>query len=186
MAVADDIAVLEKKLIQLKTDYEQYFLGMQKTAPERLRTEVQKLIQFYSNQMITNTALNYRYKMAVAKFNSYIGYWNRVIREIEDGKYVRDVFKMKLHERIMPPASPAQPAKQKEEAIPEDDRIKKIYLEYVEARKDTNEPIPKFEAVADLIKKQTPAIKEKYKASSVDFKVVVEDGKAKLKAVPKK
>lgn len=184
MALADDITALEKKLIQLKTGYEQYFLGMQKTAPEKLRSEVEKLIRLYTNQTITNTALNFRLNTVVAKFSSYRTYWDRTVREIEEGRYIREKFRMKLHDRMSPPVQPtARPAA----AGPsEEDNIKRVYDEYVKARKSTNEPIPKFEAVADMIKKQTPVIKEKYKAGSVDFKVVIEDGKAKLKAVPKK
>lgn len=96
MATADDIASLEKKLVQLKADYEQYFMGLQKTEPSRLRSEVEKLIQLFSNRKISNTALNFRYKAAVAKFHSYRTYWDRIVREIEEGRYVRDIFKMKL------------------------------------------------------------------------------------------
>lgn len=186
MAIADDIASLEKKLIQLKADYEQYFLGYQKVAPEKLRAEVEKFIRLYTNQRITNTALNFRFNTAVAKFNSYRAYWDRTIREIEEGKYVRDKFKMKLREAMRQPTLPVQPTARPQAGPSEEDNIKRVYEEYVRARKSTNEPIPKFETVAELIKKQAPAIKEKYKASSVDFKVVIEDGKAKLKAVPKK
>ncbi len=187
MALADDITSLEKKLIQLKVDYEQYFLGMQKTAPERLRSEVEKLIRLYTNQRITNTALNFRLNTVVAKFSSYRTYWDRTIREIEEGRYIREKFRMKLHETMRQPAPPVQQTARPAVSTPsEEDNVKRVYEEYVKARKITNEPIPKFEAVADMIKKQAPVIKEKYKASSVDFKVVIEDGKAKLKAVPKK
>lgn len=187
MALADDITALEKKLIQLKTGYEQYFLGMQKTAPEKLRSEVEKLIRLYTNQTITNTALNFRLNTVVAKFSSYRTYWDRTVREIEEGRYIREKFRMKLHDKMSQPAPPAQPTVRPAASGPsEEDNIKRVYEEYVKARKSTNEPIPKLEAVADMIKKQAPVIKEKYKASSVDFKVVIEDGKAKLKAVPKK
>lgn len=188
MALADDITALEKKLLQLKTDYEQYFLGYQKIAPEKLRVEVDKLVRLLTGQTITNTGLKFRLNTVTAKFSSYKTYWDRTIREIEEGRYVRDKFKMKLHEaERQPPPPPAQSqAKQPQAAASEENHIKRIYEEYVKARQDTKEPIPKFEAVADLIKKQTPLIKEKYNASAVDFKVVIEDGKAKLKAVPKK
>jgi len=189
MAIAEDISFLEQKLIQLKTDYEQYFLGYQKLAPEKLRLEVEKLIRLLTGQRITNTGLNFRLNTAVGKFNSYKTYWDRTLREIEEGRYSRDRFKAKLHESMR---QPLQAAKQPTAAPPvngassEEDRIKRVYDEYVKARQSTNEALPKFETVADLIKKQAPAIKEKYQASSVDFKVVIEDGKAKLKAVPKK
>lgn len=187
MALADDITALEKRLLQLKTDYEQYFLGYQKIAPEKLRMEVDKLVRLLTGQTITNTGLKFRLNTATLKFGSYKTYWDRTIREIEEGRYIRDKFKMKLHEAERQPAPPVHPTASPATASPsEEDSIKRVYEEYVKARQNTKEPIPKFEAVADLIKKQIPIIKEKYNASAVDFKVVIEDGKAKLKAVPKK
>ncbi|MBM2838390.1 MAG: hypothetical protein HW415_1015 [Deltaproteobacteria bacterium] len=185
MALADDITALEKKLLQLKTDYEQYFLGYQKIAPEKLRVEVDKLVRLLTGQTITNTGLKFRLNTVTAKFGSYKTYWDRTIREIEDGRYVRDKFKMKLHEAERQPPPPPEQAPENQPTVEASENdIKRIYEEYVKARQDTKEPIPKFEALADLIKKQTPIIKEKYKASAVDFKVVIEDRKAKLKAVP--
>ena len=183
MAIADNIAALENKLIKLKTDYEQYFLGMQKTAPEKFRAEVDKLIKTLSDQRITNTALIFRLNAVTAKYNSYRAYWDRIVREIEEGRYVRDVFRMKLHDR-MKKTAPPEP-KVTEVAV-EEDRIKMVYQEYMEARKATHEPPVKFEVFENLIKKQTPAIMEKFHCNSVDFKVAIEGGKAKLKAVPKK
>lgn len=187
MALADDITSLEKKVHQLKTDYEQYFLGYQKVPPEKARVEVEKQIRLLTAQRITNTALSFRFNTITGKFSSYRTYWDRTLREIEEGRYIRDKFKMKLHESMRQSPVPTQQEAKPSEARPsEDDSIRKVYDEYVKARQSTNEPLPKFDAVADLIKKQGPAIKEKYQASSVDFKVVIEDGKAKLKAVPKK
>lgn len=192
MAIADDIGSLETKLNQLKTDYEQYFLGFQKREPERLRSEIDRLIQLYSYQRITNTALNFRYKTVVARYNSYRTYWDRVLREIEEGRYVRDRFKMKLRDKIKEAApSPAIgqlnfPTHDEGSLSSDDELIKRVYQEYIETRKKTNEPPVKYESVAGLLSKQIPVIKEKYKCSSVDFKVVIEEGKTKLKAVPKK
>lgn len=183
MAIADDIGSLEKKLIRLKMDYEQYFMGMQKTAPEKLRLEVEKLIQTYTNQRITNTAVSFRLNAVVAKFNSYRSYWDRILREIEEGRYVRDVFRMKLHDK-MKETAPPEPKVTK--VVVDEDRIRRVYREYMEARKTTHEPPVKFEVFENLIKKQAPAIIEKYHCNSVDFKVTIEGGKAKLKAVPKK
>lgn len=187
MAIADDITALESKLHQLKTDYEQYFLGYQKTAPEKLRLDVDRLVRLLTGQTITNTGLKFRLNTITAKFGSYRTYWDRTLREIEEGRYVKDKFKMKLHdaEKQQPAPAPSS-AKPSQAASTDENHIKQIYEAYAKARQDTKEPVPKYEAVADLIKKQTPIIMERYNASAVEFKVVIEDGKAKLKAVPKK
>src|SRR4030067_1290907 len=114
MALADDITALEKKLLQLKTDYEQYFLGYQKIAPEKLRVEVDKLVRLLTGQTITNTGLKFRLNTVTAKFSSYKTYWDRTIREIEEGRYVRDKFKMKLHEAERQAPPPVQAAASEE------------------------------------------------------------------------
>ena len=43
-----------------------------------------------------------------------------------------------------------------------------------------------IEKLDQLLAKQEKAIRDKYGVSGVDFRVVVEDGKAKLKASPRR
>lgn len=66
-------------------------------------------------------------------------------------------------------------------------KIKAIYDAYVMAKKRCNEDTSKItlDAVANTLKKQVPDLLKQHKASSVDFKVVIKDGKAILRALPK-
>ncbi|MBX7116401.1 MAG: hypothetical protein K1X64_18900 [Myxococcaceae bacterium] len=66
-------------------------------------------------------------------------------------------------------------------------KIKAIYDAYVMAKKRCNEDTSKitFDAVANTLKKQVPDLLKQHKASTVDFKVVIKDGKAILRALPK-
>ena len=43
-----------------------------------------------------------------------------------------------------------------------------------------------FESVRDVLQKQVRTIKSRYRCDAVKFRVTVEDGKAKVKAVPLK
>jgi hypothetical protein len=67
-----------------------------------------------------------------------------------------------------------------------DAHIDEVYKEFVAARKQLNQSggVSK-DKLAENIRKQAEALKEKYKGKEVKFKVVVEDGKAKLKATLK-
>jgi len=68
-----------------------------------------------------------------------------------------------------------------------DAKFRAVYEAYVAAKKQGGEDTSKlsFEAVAQTLRKQVPELLAKTKAKSVEFKVVVKDGKAQLKAVPK-
>lgn len=68
-----------------------------------------------------------------------------------------------------------------------DAELRAIYDQYVAAKKRCNEDVSKlsYDAVARSVAKQVPELMAKHKASSVDFKVVVKDGKAVLKAIPR-
>ena len=85
-----------------------------------------------------------------------------------------------------PPPRPAAPAPRPAPAAI-DPATRALYDAYVAARKSCNQDVTGItpEAIAHTIAKQTPAILKTHKASRVEFKVEVKDGKAVLKAVPK-
>jgi len=68
-----------------------------------------------------------------------------------------------------------------------DRQMRELYTQYITAKKQCGEDVSRltYEAVSKSIQKQTPEIMAKFKAKSVEYKVVVKDGKASLKAVPK-
>ena len=67
-----------------------------------------------------------------------------------------------------------------------DQRLQQLYDVYMKAKQRTGEQSSlTVDALRKQIEKQIPAIKAKHKCETVDFKVVLKDGKAMLKAVPK-
>jgi hypothetical protein len=79
---------------------------------------------------------------------------------------------------LAPPAGPA--------GIGEAQR-RALYDAYVDAKKRCNEDVSRlsFEAFSRSVQKQVPELITRYKARSVEFKVVIQGGKALLKAVPR-
>ena len=67
------------------------------------------------------------------------------------------------------------------------DKVKRIYDAYLTAKKRCRENTAglTLEAVEQSLRKQVPQLMKDHGAKSVDFKVVIKDGKAVLKAVPK-
>ena len=68
-----------------------------------------------------------------------------------------------------------------------EDKIKAVYDAYVTAKRRNQEDTSKmsYESVAANLRKQVPELLKQSGAKSVEFKVVIKDGKATLKAVPK-
>jgi hypothetical protein len=66
-------------------------------------------------------------------------------------------------------------------------KIKAIYDAYVMAKKRTGEDTRSLtlDSVASSLKKQVPELMKQHNAKSVEFKVVIKDGKAILRALPK-
>ena len=68
-----------------------------------------------------------------------------------------------------------------------DAQMRALYDAYVTAKRRCNEDVSRltYEAVAKSVSKQIPELMARFHARSVDFKVVIKDGKAILKAIPK-
>ncbi len=99
MAIAEDLVQLERKLDALKVEYEHYFSGRARLEPNELREEVDRLVQRWTGKPINNTMYKFRYRNLVGRYNTLCAYWNRCLREIEEGTFKRDRFRMDLHER---------------------------------------------------------------------------------------
>lgn len=177
MGVHEDILNLEMKINQLRIDYDQYFSGRLKIPPFKLQEQIKRIIRLYSSRQIHNTGLNFRYKSQVARYTTYDSMWQRHIRLINDGTLKRGASFLS-----------AASANKKEASSSNETPAEKLYKEYVQAKSSLkqNTSDVKVQSLQSMIEKQTAAIKEKYKCSSVDYKVVTEGGKAKIKAIPKK
>jgi len=68
-----------------------------------------------------------------------------------------------------------------------DDKLRAVYDAYVTAKRRCQEDTSKlsYESVAATLRKQVPELLKQHNARAVEFKVVIKDGKASLKAVPK-
>ncbi|MDD2501668.1 MAG: hypothetical protein PHN92_12750 [Geobacter sp.] len=180
MGIAEDLLILETRLKELITSYEQYFIGLEKREPLKLAEEVEKLVRRYVGTPITNTMYKHRYNNLVARLNTYRQQWNRIVREIEEGRYSRDRFKAALHTS----ATPAKPPAKVETPSQQQNELDRVYAELVEARRSCHLPIDGMsrEQLAATLDKQRPLLSQKLGTNDIQFRVVVEGGKPKIKA----
>jgi len=181
MGIAEEIFVFEEKLNELVRKYEQYFIGLEKREPIKLLEEVERTARKYSTTSIVNTMVKFKYNSLVARLQSYKQYWNRINREIEEGRYSRDKFRMGMHQKNqMPGVNPTASGGNQEF-----DGISSLYLEARKACNLGTESITTATLKATLAK-QKEALQQKYNCAEIEFHVVVEEGKPKIKARPKR
>lgn len=180
MPTEEELDILSRKLNQLKLAYEQYFLGSRPREPMRERDEVQKLVLVYSNTAIQNTALRFKFNSINSRYQAFKRQWTDTLRKMEAGTYQRHRFKAKLHgldggKSAAPSETPATPPPNSRDDI---------YAAYVEAREACGQSTANLtQGKLDVIlKKQEDALRKRYGDAEVNFRVVVENGKAKLKA----
>jgi len=170
--------MLDFKLNQLKREYDQYFLGTRPREPVLLRGEVQKLVVLLTNTPFQNTALKFRFSSLCSKYQAQRRQWDENLRKIEAGTYERHRFKAKLRNpgTATAASAPTTPAPKSDE----------LFQSYVDARLACGQDVKKLsqEKLEGVIEKQRAKLQEKFgDDANFRFKVAVEDGRAKLKAV---
>jgi hypothetical protein len=114
-AIEGALSELDAEVKALQVRYEQYFLGLERREPADDRAALRKALMALKRENIRNTGLKFRLNSLWNKFLSYERMWNRTVKEIEEGRYRRDVFKAKL--RGYDSAKAKQAAKKVEEAL---------------------------------------------------------------------
>ena len=174
----EELQILETKVNQLKMAYDHYFLGSRPREPINERSEVERSIVIFSNTAIQNTAMRFKFTSINSRYQAHKRQWNEVLRKIEQGTYERHRFKANLHE----PAPRAPTLQDKPSGDPADSR--KLYDSYMDARRSCGQSVDNLspERLKVTLAKQEAALRQRYGNADIRFRVVVEDGKAKLKA----
>ncbi|HEY7954180.1 MAG TPA: MXAN_5187 C-terminal domain-containing protein [Polyangia bacterium] len=243
---------LSIKIERVKQLYEQYFMGIEKIEPGVPRKEVTRAMLLLQQQYIRNTGLRFKFNTMLQKWNIYVTYWNRTLREIENGTYVRHVARMKRKGQPVAdePARGAQPTKRfldkdseplkvsavaapspivEEKTEPGLERVpartptgtttlpppipkmpppiprpaarstpvplvpgmselelRALHRKFVDARRASGETEVTYQALVQSLARQVGKVLEQPGVRSVRFDVAVQNGRAVLKAIPKK
>jgi hypothetical protein len=83
----------EVKLARLRALYEQFFQGIEKMEPHVPRKDMERTLDALRRNLPRNTALRFRMQQLVARYGTYVTYWQRIARQIEEGTYKRDIIR---------------------------------------------------------------------------------------------
>lgn len=92
---------VEVRIERLKALYEQWFQGIERLEPQIPRKDVERRMNILLREKPRNTALRFRYQMLVQRWTTYLMYWTRVSRQIEEGTYRRDIMKARKRREDM-------------------------------------------------------------------------------------
>ena len=85
------IGELEERVERLRALYDQYFMGIERLEPMILRKDVDRRLWALRREQIRNTGLRFKLETTIQRYNTYQQYWQRIVREIENGTYQRDL-----------------------------------------------------------------------------------------------
>lgn len=173
-AIAHELNALEQDQRELEILYEQYFAGIEKREPVKARENLAFRLRRFANRRIIQTDLRFRYQSLATRYHSYSGHWDRILRLMDEGRYPRHLQRAS----VVPAGQSAAAA-----VSSGDDEIETLYRQMLEARRMSNNgiAIPDRQQIAAFLERQKEKIREKFGDREVEFRVVTEDGKPKIK-----
>ena len=206
--LAGDLEEIEQQMFLLKINYEKYFSGLERVEPLRERDLIKRRIADIHENPIRHPGLRFKFQQLKARFQSLELYWNRNLTLIERGTHPKMKFRAAVHDheraRIRElearngttPTAPAEDpglAEEQERVLRErqaqverEERAYKVVFErYLEARAKCGQSTDlAFDTVREALRKQVRQIKRTDNVERVKVRIVIEEGRAKVKAVP--
>ena len=170
-----ELNVIEQAMRELEIHYEQYFAGIEKREPIKDRETLTRQIRQFANRRIIQTDLRFKYQNMATRYHSFAGYWDRILRLMDEGKYHRPTGSKPSSQPIPAPPKPQDAAKK-------GDEVDTVYRDLLAARKACNlgGQAPEKQQVAAMLEQQKAKIREKFGDQAVDFRVETRDGKPRI------
>lgn len=164
---------------ELKVQYEQYFTGLLPLPPDKLHGDVKRSIRTLRKAPFKSSALQYRLRGLETRYSTWNTYWQRVLREREEGVYFKDVFKADLRAKIAEEEAHQQTAQGVVER-----GMRNLFDAYQSAleRHQGTKPNIDFNAFCHSLSKRAHDFRSKHADKKLSFKVVVKDGKVTVQA----
>ena len=175
-----ELDLFERRLEELRILYEQHFVDLLPFRPEKEHKEIVRLKRRILKAPFKNSAKKFRMRQLITRYNTLDTYWARIIKAREEGKYVKDVFKAEMREKMQKTA-----AFEASEGGAADRGFKQLFGSYEDAMKKAGMKSENLDygAFKKSLMKQAKVMKEKHGVKKLNYKIVVKDGRAVVKAV---
>ncbi len=205
-----ELDLIENKLARLRVLYDQYFMGVEKLEPMSPRIEIEKTLLRSKVISMGSTVQRFRFRALQQRFTSYCGYWDRIVRLIEEGRIRRGIvgvgarktqpgdslqpdmplsamrkrFKRDIFKGDEAPdkAAAAQAAPERDEFRV--DEVDAIYQRLLREKTAAGEAVDKLSR--DVISRSLDRVAEKLAGQDVRIKIAKKEGGVSIVAVVKK
>jgi hypothetical protein len=93
------IEELGRRMDRLRVLYEQFFQGFERTPPDTLHKDVVRQLHQLQKVRMKGASQKFRYQTLVQRFNAMKSYWMRTMREIEEGRFKRQLARAERRQR---------------------------------------------------------------------------------------
>jgi hypothetical protein len=177
----EELRKFEDMISELKIRYEQYFMGTVVQPPDKLHQDTVRKMRTIRGIPFLRPSQRYLLRTLEYRYKSYNDYWKRVLREKEEGKYHKDIFKAEMRARYA-----AEDLKALERAgAPK--AIVDLFSNYRDALEQSGKNTKNltFDSFQKILVKRAQAVKEQLGVKKVSMAVVVKNGKVTLQVKPK-
>ena len=177
MAIVGDLKEtldqIEAEIANVKRQYDLFFQGIRRSEPSDKRKEVEETIRRMGQRKIVNTNDQFRFNNLQTRFYSFSNLWMRMVRDLEEGRLIRDPSGALVHGRS-PASDPVEPA-----------HLDQVIGELMDARRSCGLPAGEedLSATREALLARAREIAGKSGANKVEFRISVEEGKPKIKAL---
>ena len=170
---------LDEQIQTLRIEFEQYFAGILKYQPEKLKTEVERNFRNLLKAPLKNSEHNFRARALKYRYNTLDTYWKRVLREKEEGRYHKDVFKSNFRQD-----KKAQAEKSKSKEGVAQRQIQNIYEVYSRAliQHGFKGSEISLEAFQSALTQRASSLKTQNPGKKIKFSIVLKDGMPSVEA----
>lgn len=204
-----ELDLIENKLARLRVLYDQYFMGVEKLEPMSLRMEIEKTLLRSKIPAMGSTVQRFKFRALQQRFTSYCGYWDRLVRLIEEGRIRRGIvgvaarkeptdvpaqelplsakrkrFKRDIFRGDEAAAAPGAPAQAEQRSEFRLDEVEAIFAKLVNEKTAAGESVDKLSK--EVVSRSLERVMAKLPGQDVRIKIAKKDGVISMVAVLKK
>jgi hypothetical protein len=201
MTLDEQLLLLEKRILQLRIQFDLFFSGALPKPPLETRDDLDKQVKRLGTAREMKLAQRFLYNALLNRWNIFGELWNKRLQAREEGARTPALARRRKTQPAAgspPPPSPPEtrpPAGGRRllartsirDATDSQDQLKAFYRSFLEARQENGEgKAPSFEKFRKEIERHMAAIREKASCEKVDFRLYLENKRIALKAIPLK
>jgi hypothetical protein len=184
----EELADLEKRIRQLKIEFDIFLVGGKKTPPRMLQGSVESLIQKLLEEKRWNFSQKFKFQTLVARYSSYRELWRKRMQEREEKGRLRDEEELQQLIEHNLTTIPEERAPDSFTLVTEDpsrelDKVAAMYQFLQDAHHQVgsssfNMDIAKFHI---FLQSKTNEIRAKTNCKAVEFQVQIDLGEGRVK-----